>query len=143
VAHVCLVNNHLEPNHDAAVRAAVDGIAEHRASVASPLTRRWARTLSREFKSGACHAGRYETSIMMAATPELVNDDVRRELSEVPISLSDKLKSGVTDFAEMGLSRAYSGSPADASAGHGDEQLARLATMVATEIREALARDAG
>ncbi|MEE9271200.1 MAG: creatininase family protein [Candidatus Krumholzibacteria bacterium] len=143
VAHVCLVNNHLEPDHDAAVRAAIDGITDGRASVASPLARRWARTLSREFKSGACHAGRYETSIILAATPELVNDEVRKELAEVPISLSDKLKSGVTDFAKMGLSRAYSGSPADASTAHGDEQLARLATMVATEIREGLARLAG
>jgi len=52
-AHVCLVNNHLEPAHDAAVRAAAgDGI-----SVACPLTRQWARTLTPEFKSGACHAG--------------------------------------------------------------------------------------
>src|SRR5690606_26872049 len=63
-AHVCLVNNHLEPEQDRAVRAAIDGIAAGRASVASPLTRRWGRTLSAEYKSGACHAGRYETSIV-------------------------------------------------------------------------------
>ncbi len=50
-AHVCLVNNHLEPAHDACVRAAVAGVG--RASVASPLTRRWARTLGAEFASGA------------------------------------------------------------------------------------------
>jgi creatinine amidohydrolase len=54
-AHVCLVNNHLEPAHDAAVRAAIAGQGG-RASVACPLSRRWARTLSDEFKSGACHA---------------------------------------------------------------------------------------
>ncbi|MEO6419412.1 MAG: creatininase family protein, partial [Polyangiaceae bacterium] len=60
ISHVCLVNNHLEPAHDEAVRAAVRAFPEGRASVACPLTRRWARTLSDEFKRGDCHAGRYE-----------------------------------------------------------------------------------
>src|SRR5580765_374453 len=68
VRHVCLVNNHLEPAHDAAVRAVLGG-REKKVSVACPLIKKWARTLSAEFKSGACHAGRYETSIVMAAAP--------------------------------------------------------------------------
>lgn len=136
LAHVCLVNNHLEPEHDAAVRAAVVG---RRASVACPLTRRWARTLSAEFKSGACHAGRYETSIVQAAAPALVDEPARADLPEVPISLSEKLKAGVTTFAAMGMERAYAGAPAAATAGEGEEQLARLAEMIVTEVREALA----
>src|SRR5205823_2064695 len=74
VRHVCLVNNHLEPAHDAAVRAVLAG-REGKVSVACPLTKKWARTLSAEFKSGQCHAGRYESSIMMAAAPELVVDE--------------------------------------------------------------------
>ena len=86
-AHVCLVNNHLEPAHDAAVRAAVQGLAPSAASVACPLTRRWARTLSDEFKSGACHAGRYETSIIMAAGPEFVVEELRTRLPAVPIKI--------------------------------------------------------
>lgn len=139
VAHVCLVNNHLEPAHDAAVRAAAAG-REEKASVASPLTRRWARTLSDEFKSGACHAGNYETSIVLAASPELVDDAARQGLPEVPVSLAEKLREGVTDFKEMGLSDAYAGAPADASAGHGDEMLDRLADMIVAEVREGLVR---
>ncbi len=138
IAHVGIVNNHLEPAHDQAVRAAINGIDSTRASVSSPLTRRWARTLSGEFKSGACHAGRYETSIMMAAAPELVRDHERGELPEVPISLSEKLQSGVEDFAEMGLSRAYAGDPARATAEHGSEQLDLLAEMIATQVSEAM-----
>jgi creatinine amidohydrolase len=109
--------------------------------VACPVTKRWARTLSDEFRSGACHAGCYETSIVMATRPELVKEDVRTTLPEVPISLSDKLKAGVTDFTGMGLARAYSGSPADATLGHGDEQLDLLALMITTEIFEALASE--
>lgn len=139
IDHVCLINNHLEPAQDQAVRAALDPFDDAQASVACPLTRRWARTLSREFKSGACHAGQYETSIMLAERPALVRDDVRTSLPEVPISLAEKLRAGVTDFVEMGLVRAYAGAPADASAEEGDDLLDRLATMVATQIREALA----
>jgi creatinine amidohydrolase len=138
VSHVCLVNNHLEPAHDRAVRAAIAGLEPGQASVACPLTRRWARTLSAEFKSGACHAGRYETSIVMAAAPALVDEDARIALPEVPISLAEKLSAGVTDFVDMGLADAYAGSPAEASAAEGEQQLALLAHMIATEVREAL-----
>jgi creatinine amidohydrolase len=137
VAHVCLVNNHLEPEHDAAVRAAITQTT--RASVACPLARRWARTLSAEFKSGACHAGRYETSIVQAAAPALVDEAARAALPEVPISLSEKLKAGISTFAAMGMERAYAGAPAAATAAEGEEQLARLAEMIVAEVREALA----
>jgi creatinine amidohydrolase len=141
LAHVCLVNNHLEPAHDAAVRAAATGEGRAgRVSVACPLTRRWARTLSDEFKSGACHAGRYETSIVLAAAPALVDDRARAALPEVPISLSQQLKAGVATFAAMGMDRAYAGAPAAATAADGEDQLAHLAEMIVAEIREALAR---
>src|SRR6185436_13686110 len=82
IRHVCLVNNHLEPEHDAAIRAAAEGRAG-KVSVACPLTKKWARTLSEEFKSGACHAGQYETSIVMAAAPELVDEAARQTLPPV------------------------------------------------------------
>ncbi len=133
--HVCLVNNHLEPAQDQAVRSAA---AEAGASVACPLSRRWAATLSDEFKSGACHAGRYETSIVMAAAPAAVRDALRRALPEVPISLSEKLRAGVTTFAAMGLEEAYAGAPAAATAAEGREQLERLAEMIACEVTSAL-----
>lgn len=139
-AHVCLVNNHLEPAHDAAVRAAVAGLGP-RASVACPLTRRWARTLSAEFKSGACHAGRYESSIVLAARPDLVDDRARATLEAVPISLSDGIRQDKHGFLEMGMTRAYAGAPAEATSAEGDEQLDLLAQMIVTEVTEALRHD--
>jgi creatinine amidohydrolase len=137
IRHVCLVNNHLEPAHDAAIRAVLDG-RDRRVSVACPLVKRWARTLSAEFKSGACHAGRYETSIMMAAAPELVNEAMRGVLPAVPISLSEKLAAGVTTFEAMGLSLAYAGDPAAASVEEGEQLIQRLGEMVVGEVLEAL-----
>ena len=135
--HVCLVNNHLEPAHDAAIRAVLAG-REGRVSVACPLTKKWAKTLSAEFKSGACHAGQYETSIVMAAAPELVDEAMRTTLAPVPVSLSEKLKAGVSTFTAMGMELAYAGNPAAASIEEGEQLIQRLAEMVVGEIREAL-----
>lgn len=137
-AHVCVVNNHLEPAHDAAVRAVLDEARRGRVSVACPLTRRWARTLTAEFKSGACHAGRYETSIVLAAAPELVTPE-RLALPEVPVSLSQEIAAGRTTFVAMGLERAYAGAPALASADEGRATIERLAEMICGEIEGALA----
>jgi creatinine amidohydrolase len=137
IRHVCLVNNHLEPAHDAAIRAVVAG-REKKVSVACPLTKRWAKTLSAEFKSGACHAGQYETSIVMAAAPELVDEAMRTVLAPVPISLSKKLEAGIDTFLEMGMELAYAGDPAAATVAEGETLIQRLAEMVVGEVREAL-----
>jgi creatinine amidohydrolase len=137
VRHVCLVNNHLEPAHDAAVRAVLEG-RDKKVSYACPLTKKWARTLSAEFKSGECHAGRYETSIMMAAAPDLVQETLRTRLSPVPISLSKKLSEGIDTFEAMGMELAYAGDPASASVEEGEQQIQRLGEMVVGEILETL-----
>lgn len=137
-AHVCFVNNHLEPAHDAAVRAAVAELAGGAASVACPLTRRWGRTLSDEFKRGDCHAGRYETSLMLAA-----GRSVRGALAELPtvgLSLSDAIRAGKSTFVEIGMDRAYTGAPSEATREEGDDLYERLATMVVTEVTEGLAK---
>ena len=134
--HVCFVNNHLEPAHDAAVRAAIDGLVEGAASVACPLTRRWGRTLSDEFKRGDCHAGRYETSLVLAA-----GKPVRGTLGDLPkvgLSLSEAIKAGKTTFREIGMDRAYTGAPSEATREEGEELYARLVTMVVTEVVEGL-----
>ncbi len=135
--HVCLVNNHLEPAQDTAVRAVLAG-REGRVSVACPLTKKWARTLSAEFKSGQCHAGQYETSIVMAAAPELVDEAMRTTLAPVPVSLSEKLSAGIMTFSAMGMELAYAGNPAAASVEEGAQLINRLADMVIGEVREAL-----
>lgn len=136
--HVCFVNNHLEPAHDLAIRAVSKHFEPGRVSIACPLTRRHARTLSAEFKSGACHAGRYETSIVLAAAPALVEEAARTALDEVPISLSDGIKAGKDSFKSMGMNDAYAGTPALATREHGCEQLELLAAMIFTEVTEAL-----
>jgi creatinine amidohydrolase len=139
-SHVCLVNNHLEPAHDAAVRASSAGHPEGTVSIACPLTRRWGRTLSDEFKRGDCHAGRYETSLLLAA-----GDDVRASYMELPtltLSLADGIREGKHTFAEIGMAEAYTGAPALATSDEGASLYAKLAEMVATEVQEGLEKRA-
>ncbi len=130
--HVCIINNHLEPDQDRAIRKVLEG--RTKVSVACPLTRKWARTLSGEFKSGACHAGQYETSIVLALDEAMVDAKRCAALPEVPISLATELRAGRSDFLEMGLTEAYAGSPAQATADEGTESLALLAEMVVGEV---------
>jgi creatinine amidohydrolase len=131
--HVCFVSNHLEPAHDAAVRAAAQGL---HASVASPLTKRWARTLTAEFQRGDCHAGRYETSLVLAAGGSV--RDEHRALPSVAVSLSDAIGAGKRRFRDIGMDRAYTGSPAQATREEGQETYAKLVTMIVTEVREGI-----
>jgi creatinine amidohydrolase len=131
-SHVCFVSNHLEPAHDEAVRAAAKSAG---ASVASPLTRRWARTLSDEFKRGDCHAGRYETSLVLAAGAPVRE---HKSLPPVGVSLSDAIRAGKGRFRDIGMDRAYTGAPAEATREEGETLYARLVEMIVTEVIEAL-----
>ncbi|PCJ49199.1 MAG: hypothetical protein COA74_06440 [Gammaproteobacteria bacterium] len=136
--HCCVINNHLEPEQDQAVREAVKRQDQGTASIASPLTRRWARTLTDEYKKGECHAGQYETSIILAGASESVRKNLMEKLERVPVSLSEQITSGVTDFLEMGMQQAYAGSPAGASVEEGLDTLDKLAEMICTEVVECL-----
>jgi hypothetical protein len=74
----------------------------------------------------------------MAAAPELVQEALRTRLSPVPISLSEKLKAGVTTFEAMGLELAYAGDPASASIEEGEQLIQKLGDMVVGEVLEAM-----
>ncbi|HZS38582.1 MAG TPA: creatininase family protein [Polyangia bacterium] len=138
-ARVCLVNSHLEPAHVASLREAC-ARAEQRTGrrVAFPdqTDRRWARTLTDEYKRGACHAGSYETSLVLAARPELVRDQVRAGLAPLPIDLAKAMKAGVRTFVEAGAAQAYFGDPAAATVEEGDAIYALLVTMIVETVRE-------
>ncbi len=137
---ICLVNSHLEPAHVASLKEACARVlAKSGVTVvfADQLEKRWARTLTEEFKRGACHAGSYETSLVLASRPELVHDEVRRRLVVKPIDLARAMREGKRTFGEAGASDAYFGDPAAASVEEGNDIYARLVTMVLEEARAA------
>lgn len=142
VAVLGLANAHLDPDHVASVREAVETIDEAgEIGVAFPdvTRRRLAERLTEEFLSGACHAGRYEGSVVLAARPEAVREEVAAGLEPVPASLVDAMREGITSFREAGGPRAYFGRPADATAEEGRETIATLGRMMAEAVREAAA----
>lgn len=147
-----LANAHLDPAHVAVLREVTEewngagdrrsvasGDAGSRLAIAFPdvTRRRFAERLTDEFRSGACHAGQYETSIVLAAAPEQVRDDVRAGLEPVLRSLSEAIREGKRSFEEVGGPRAYFGDPAAATAEEGRRTLAVLGEILEEAVREA------
>ncbi|MEZ5065780.1 MAG: creatininase family protein [bacterium] len=135
---LAIANAHLDPTHLGSLHAAVKRAAE-----ASPglrivfpdLTRKpWALRLGDEFKTGACHAGRYETSVVMAARPDLVREGVRAGLAANPSSLSAAIGAGQKTFEEAGGPHAYFGWPADATADEGRTLVSALGGILAEAV---------
>ena len=141
VLQIVLVNGHLEPAHVAVLRGVVldhakRGPQKAQAILADISRRRWAETLGEEFKSGDCHAGRYESSIVMHADPAHVGAS-RTALAALRVDLLAKMGAGVKSFREAGALDAYCGDPASASAEEGRELIERLAQVVVELSREA------
>lgn len=142
VRRILFVNAHLEPAHIKVLRGVAADNAErteHLAQVvfADNTRRRWAGTLGEEFKSGDCHAGRYESSIVLAADPGSVREDERAKLEPHAIRLIEKMQAGARSFREAGADRAYCGDPAAAGAEEGRELIDALAHMVCVSAVEA------
>jgi len=104
------------------------------------LTRRpWGSRLGDEFKSGACHAGQFESSIVLREHPSGVRDKIRRTLPPNPRSLSDAIKTGKRSFEEAGGPRAYFGDPAAATAEEGSKLVDALGGILEEAVMEAIA----
>lgn len=135
-----VANAHLDPDHLASIDRAVEALGrEDGLRVVFPnLTRKpWATRLSEEFKSGACHAGRFESSVVMAEREELVHEAIRRELPANPASLSDAIRQGLTTFEAAGGPDAYFGDPAAASAREGEATIDVLGSILEEAVLDA------
>jgi creatinine amidohydrolase len=144
--HVVFVNNHFEPAHVKTLHRAMDAVEERTGNVVGylDLTRkRRAAELTDEVREGGSHAGQYETSIVMAARPGLVDEEVRAELPPAPKNLAAEIAAGCTDFVEMGLPDAYNGTPAEATAQEGERSLAALEAMLTQQVRDLAAGTGG
>jgi len=139
---VAVTNAHLEPGHIMMLRKVAK---DYEAETGEPLvfsdkTRRAnAARLTDEFRSGSCHAGQYETSLILAIRPDLVAQDVATALPEHQVALHEKIAAGAKDFAECGLDDAYCGTPSGATAAEGEASLQTLATMVVEAVNRSVA----
>jgi creatinine amidohydrolase len=129
---VVLVNSHLEPEQVRTLRALGLPLLD--------VTRRAsAERLTDEFRAGAGHAGRYETSLVLAERPELVDQEQMRTLDAKMIDMPEAIRSGKTSFVAMGMDQAYAGAPAEATAEEGEQTFQALAEMLVELIREVAA----
>jgi creatinine amidohydrolase len=143
--HVVLVNNHFEPEHVQTLHRALDELGERgiRAGYLDLTRRERAQRLTEEFKLGECHAGRYETSLVLAQTPGLVDREAMAKLPYVGVSLPDVIAAGMKDFREMGLVEAYCGAPAEATVEEGEATYDTLTEMTIELIRALVAGTGG
>jgi creatinine amidohydrolase len=124
-----LVNSHFEPEQVETLRATGLPLLD--------LTRRRnAERLTDEFRSGSCHAGRYETSLVLAEQPQLVHADRMQALDERYVDMPAAIREGRTDFLAMGMDEAYCGAPGESSAEEGRETFETLADLLVELIRE-------
>ncbi len=138
---VCVCNAHLEPAHVNAIqRASMNAADSSGVPIVAPDKRqeRWAARLSEEFRRGARHAGGYETSLLLAAAPEVVRWDLAEPLPPVWVDLPARLSAGAKTFAEAGGKLGYFGEPATATAEEGERLFEALGTIVRDAVIEVL-----
>lgn len=133
-----LVNSHFEPEQVQTLRDAVGELGPS-VRLLDLTRRRNAERLTEEFRSGSCHAGRYETSLVLAEQPGLVREERRTALEAKMIDMPAAIAAGQTDFMAMGMDRAYCGAPAEATAEEGEQTFEALADMLVELVREVAA----
>jgi creatinine amidohydrolase len=127
------VNHHLEPAHFRVVHEAAKLARERTgARVLVPDHRRppTAPLLGREFTHGGSHAGCYETALMLAAAPALVDLQALGALPALEVDLPGRIKAGARNFHEAGGPDAYFGDPRSATREEGERLLSLLADTV-------------
>lgn len=143
VTTLAVANAHLDPGHLASLRDAVAAAPSRCRIVCVDLTRRAAAArLTEEFRTGACHAGRYEGSVVMAEAPGLVREEIAATLAPNPASLVDAIRDGVETFADAGGARAYFGWPNEATAEEGRQTVRVLGALLAEAVLDTGREDA-
>jgi creatinine amidohydrolase len=141
---LAIANAHLDPAHlDAIAQAERLAREERLLPVIHPDVSKkpWAPRLTEEFRSGACHAGRYESSIVLAVQSDLVREEIRKGLPPNPASLSKAIRGGARSFEEADGARAYFGWPADATAEEGRATIEELGSILAEAVAGALGNE--
>ncbi len=135
-SRIGVINHHLEPEHFRVMKEAGRAAArpscrvvvvDHRKAPTGP-------SLGHEFMHGGSHAGTYETALMLAVAPSLVDERQRLALKPNPVDLPARIKAGATNFHECGGPEAYFGDPANATVAEGERLLALLVQHAFSEI---------
>jgi creatinine amidohydrolase len=133
ISLLCIVNSHLEPDHIQAIQEFCDSYKKLPVLFPDKTKKPWGSLLTAEFKQGACHAGSYETSLVLSAREELVRNE-RKDLAPNPVNLAKLMKEGVRTFREAGADQAYFGDPAGATKEEGEQTYDVLTRMIVETV---------
>ena len=139
---LCIVNSHLEPDHIQAIQEFRESYKKIAVLFPDKTKKPWGSLLTDEFKNGACHAGSYETSLVLTVREDLVNEN-RKMLPENNRDLARMMKAGVKSFREAGAEEAYFGNPAAATKEEGEETYRILTRMIVETVLNTLKKSAG
>lgn len=137
--YLAIANAHFDPANVGVLRriAERDREGPTLAVIFPDVTRRdLARRLTEEFRSGACHAGRYEGSIVLSVRPDLYRHEIAEGLAPHSTSLVDAIGEGKHTFGEAGGRQAYFGDPAAATAAEGRATIRILGEILAEAVLE-------
>jgi creatinine amidohydrolase len=130
---LCVVNSHLEPDHLKAIHEFCASYAGMPVIFPDKTKKPWASLLTEEFKQGACHAGSYETSLVLSVREDLVRAG-RKQLKPYPVNLAKLMKAGKKSFREAGANEAYFGDPASGSKTEGENTYRILTQMIVESV---------
>lgn len=142
IACLAIANSHFDPANVGVLRSFTERMSEAGLPVAfaDATRRKLAQSLSDEFKSGDCHGGQFESSIVLAQRPDLVRTSVLRGLPANPAGLINAIQEKGPDarFGELGMDQAYCGSPASATESEGRESLSLLGSALRDAVLSTL-----
>jgi creatinine amidohydrolase len=136
---LCIVNSHLEPDHIQAIQEFSSSFDKLPVLFPDKTKKPWGSLLPAEFKQGACHAGSYETSLVLSSREDLVRAE-RSKLKPNVVNLAKMMKVGVKSFREAGADQAYFGDPASATKEEGEETYRILTEMIVESVLARLNR---
>ena len=138
---LAIANSHFDPANVMMLRGVVERVEnELQLPVAFPdfTRRKLAQTLTEEFQSGACHAGQFETSLVMASRPELIDEGQRQASEDNPASLTEAFANGAKTFEEAGGPEAYFGFPKAATPTEGVQTYELMAKALVDAVQAKL-----
>jgi creatinine amidohydrolase len=140
IGKICIFNSHFEPPHVKAIYDAMEKVQADtgvRVLFVDVTRKKYSSRLPEEYRKAETHADRHETSMIMRIDPSLVNEERRKALPYVPMNLADKLfKERLDSFRAFGMTEAYCGDPASASADEGERLLELLSDFILEDVEE-------
>lgn len=140
---IYIITLHFEPAHLTCLRGAAEAVSTESMPVqlVEFTKRNVAARIGGEFATGSCHAGSFESSLVLAVQPGLVDQSRMNQLKDNIVPLAEYIRNGALNFQDCNMPDAYCGFPARSTAAEGVVLYGILSDVV-VEYATGVARDA-